>query len=299
MSSKIAICMPIRDRVEPETEFALKQNVGFAYELLTEVGLPVDEARNRLTERALAGGSEQIVWADADAFWVRGSLERMLSWTTDPSKIIGTVHGRRMHFSAPAAYESADLTSPVRFDVIRSTDGIIPCHFIGSHVLACSRSFLERLGPSPWALDEGDGSEDCALARRTIVAGCSMYLDTRVWTFHVENGIMYVPGSSAYALVDGKPEKRPIAPTAPFAEPRNYGPKVDAARRESTGLSDADVPRAKAEWMALVKAKVATDPLIATRFRAPTEEELASVSLGGIRMAPNTRSAGRPSVAPA
>jgi len=137
------------------------------------------------------------------------------------------------------------------------------------------------------------------LARRTIVAGCSMYLDTRVWTFHVENGIMYVPGSSAYALVDGKPEKRPIAPTAPFAEPRNYGPKVDAARRESTGLSDADVPRAKAEWMALVKAKVATDPLIATRFRAPTEEELASVSLGGIRMAPNTRSAGRPSVAPA
>jgi hypothetical protein len=205
--------MPIRDRMEPETEFALQNNVGFDYELLTEVGLPVDEARNRLTKRALASGAEQIVFADADAFWQPGCLQRMLSWTTDPRKVIGAICGARVHF-APANARPTEDPVLVTFADIRKVDGLIPCHFIGAHVLAGSRAALERLGPSPWALTSADRSEDNAFARRIREAGSGLYLDTRAWSFHVENGIMYVPGSSAYVLRDGKVEMHPLPPMA-------------------------------------------------------------------------------------
>lgn len=46
--------MPLRDKPEPETVYALEHNLGFEYELLTEVGLAVDVARNRLAQRAKA-----------------------------------------------------------------------------------------------------------------------------------------------------------------------------------------------------------------------------------------------------
>jgi hypothetical protein len=270
----VVVCMPIRERMEPETEFALENNVGFKYRLLTEVGLPVDEARNRLTERALASKAQHIVWADADAFWRPGCLERMLSWTTaDPLKVVGSVYGARMHFSAAIARQTADGVS-VPFELIRRIDGTIPCHFIGAHVLVCSRQLLERVGPQPWALDENDGSEDFAFARRIREAGCAQHLDTRAWTFHVENGIMYVPGSSAYVLVDGKLEQCSLPPTAPFPRGRDYGAVVNAARRGSWGIPEAELRR----WLlARIRADLKTGPVVAERFRIPTENELAHI----------------------
>lgn len=274
MPQKIVICMPIRDRMEPETEFALQNNVGFEYELLTEVGLPVDEARNRLTERALASGANRIVWADADAFWVRGCLERLLSWTADTSKAVATVHGRRVHFSSVNAWQSLDLSRPIGFAAIRATNGIVPCHFIGAHVLACSRALLERLGPNPWGVRDTDSSEDFAFARRIHETGCALVLDTRAWTFHVEDGIMYVPGSSAYALVDGKIEMRPLPPTAPFPPGRDYGTVVNAARRKSVGMSEPELRRAV---LARIHTELATKPVVAQRFRVPTDDELAHI----------------------
>ena len=273
-SSDVAICMPVRDRVEPETKFALENNVGVRYRLLTEIGLPVDEARNRLAERALETEAERIVWVDADAFWLPGCLERMLSWTADPSKVIGAVYGRRTHFSPVNARQSAQAIY-VGFDHIRSIDGLIPCYFIGSHVLACSRALLERLGPHPWELSDVDQSEDNAFARRIREAGCAQYLDTRAWTFHVENGVMYVPGSSAYVLVDGKPERRPLPPTLPFARGRGYGSAVDAAMRkglDSRGTSEDDRRRM---ILAPIIAGFEAEPNQAERFRMPTEHELA------------------------
>lgn len=274
----IAICMPVRDRIELETEFALSNNVSFEYDLLTEVGLPVDEARNRLTKRALASGVEQVVWADADAFWLPGCLERMLSWTSDPTKAIGSVYGARMHFSTASARPIFDPHRLVSFEEIRAMDGLIPCDFIGSHVLACSDILLERLGPRPWALRDTDSSEDAAFARRIREAGCGLYLDTRAWTFHVENGVMYVPGSSAYALVDGRVEIRPLPPTAPFQRARDYGAVVNAARWRPGTMSRPDERRA---FLGEIQAKVQTKPVYASRFRVPTEDELSHFSEPG------------------
>ena len=264
--------MPIRDRMEPETEFALRNNTGFGYELLTEVGLPVDVARNRLTKRALASTADQIVWADADAFWLPGCLERMLSWVTDPLKVIGSVYGGRMQFAVVNARQtSAPVT--VSFDLIRSVDGLIPCVFLGAHVLACSRGLLERLGPDPWTLNGADRSEDNAFARRVREADCGQYLDTRAWTFHVEKGVMYVPGSSAHVLVDGKVERRPLPPAPPFERGRDYGPAGDVARRRG---SDAFEPCIRRDTIltpirALLEER---PPNVTERFRMPTEDEL-------------------------
>lgn len=270
----VVICIPVRDRMEPETEFALKHNVGFSYRLLTEVGLPVDEARNRLTERAAASNAERVIWADADAFWQPGCLERLLTWTTDPLKMIGTVCGRRLHYSAACAwqYEGA---GPIRFELIRKIDGLIACHFIGAHVLASSRALLDRLVPKPWSLSETDQSEDWAFGRRLREAGCEYYLDTRAWTFHVENGIMYVPGSSAYALVAGKVEKRPLPPTAPFQRGRDYGPSVNAAKRNTGHAGDDAFRRAVVAW---ISKEIETKPIAATRYRIPTEDELTHLT---------------------
>jgi hypothetical protein len=272
--ANVIICMPVRDRIEPETEFALRNNIGFAHRLLTEIGFPVDVARNRLTARALASDAEHVVWIDADAFWQRGCLERVLSWMTDPMRVVGAVFGKRVHFSTVTA--QAVGGGPMSLERIREADTILPCHFIGAHVLACTRVLLERLGPNPWSLESQDKSEDVAFARRVREAGCGLYLDTRAWSFHVENGVMYVPGSPAYVLAGGNAEPRPLPPTPPFPRRRAYGAAVDDARRnvdnpfESAGADRNGV-------LARLKSDIETKPGVAERFRLPTEDELANL----------------------
>ena len=255
--------MPIRDRMEPETEFALQNNVGFKYELLTEVGLPVDEARNRLTERALASNAERILWVDADAFWQPGCLERLLSWTI-------AVFGKRVHFSTVTA-QPLGGSGHMSLERIREVDGILPCHFIGAHVLACSRVLLERLGPKPWSPSGDVTFEDVAFARRVREAGFGFYLDTRSWSFHVEKGVMYAPGSPAYVLNGGNVEPRPLPPMPPFQRRREYGLAADAApRKESPGTGWHAV-------LARLKVDIETRPNVAERYRLPNEDELANL----------------------
>jgi hypothetical protein len=178
-----------------------------------------------------------------------------------------------VHF-APANARPTEDPVLVTFADIRKVDGLIPCHFIGAHVLAGSRAALERLGPSPWALTSADRSEDNAFARRIREAGSGLYLDTRAWSFHVENGIMYVPGSSAYVLRDGKVEMHPLPPMAPFASGRDFGPVADAARRR--GGDAFESPEARRELiLARTRAIFEANPHAAQRYRMPSEDELS------------------------
>ena len=73
------IAMPMRDKPTRETLWALK-NATPEHILLTEVGLPVDEARNALAKRILEFESEEFVmWLDDDAWWLPGSIEDFVS----------------------------------------------------------------------------------------------------------------------------------------------------------------------------------------------------------------------------
>lgn len=272
----VIVLMPIRDRMEPETEFALKNNIGFNYQFFTEIGIPVDEARNRLAKRALESNADRIVWIDSDAFWLAGCLERMLSSVSaNELAVIGTVYSSRMHYAPVNAWTNEQMET-VPLSRIQEYDGLIQCWFIGSHLMAHSRALLERLGSNPWALAQSDYSEDGAFARRIRECGGTQYLDTRCWAFHVECGSMYVPYSPAYALIDGKVEERPLGATPMFPMGRSYGHTVNAARIRAARDSFGD------DFIAGVGKHIADQIAAlpecdAKHFRLPTEEELACI----------------------
>ena len=69
--------MPMRDRPEAATRYALEHHTdGFEVTLLTTRGLVLEAARQKLwaDAAALDPMPALIVWADADAFWLRGTF---------------------------------------------------------------------------------------------------------------------------------------------------------------------------------------------------------------------------------
>jgi hypothetical protein len=82
MSDKIIVCMPMRDKMRPETAQALRDNMdGFDVTLLHEIGKPVRQARNALAQRVSQlrlPPETPVLWSDDDAWWLPGTIAKMV-----------------------------------------------------------------------------------------------------------------------------------------------------------------------------------------------------------------------------
>lgn len=237
--------MPVRDTPEAATAHALEHHRdGLSVDVLTTVGLPLEAARDELWARAaaLTPRPEMVIWADADAFWLRGTFAaaaRRLA-ALGPRVLLGSFHGERRAFSRLHAYHVVDGEPRVISiaDAKAAPNGLTPAFFIGSHFLAHGPQLFDALGDAPFTLDEVTAGEDHLFCTRALRAGWSILLDARLPVFHVEAGSGYLPGRPRFIYRDGGMEMTneppPQGPQPQASPARTYGPQIDALRARLT-----------------------------------------------------------------
>lgn len=236
---RAAVLMPLRDEPESPARFALEHyGDGIELDIIHTRGLPLEAARNRLWElgAALDPQPDVVIWADADAFWLRGTLAAAAARVTELGErtIVGSFHGKRRPFSPLQAYQLRDgRVHTITIAEARSAPGgLIPAFFVGSHFFAHSPALFSLLGPAPFALGEGYIGEDHAFCVRALKAGCRILVDANLPVFHCEGSIGFLPGFPPFEYRDGAmhPAETTTAATAGPAQ-RDYGSAIDAIRR--------------------------------------------------------------------
>jgi len=249
-----AVLVPLRDRICAPTADALALTAGADATVLTEVGLPVDVARNRLAARALALRPDVVVWCDADAVWEDAQLfDRLRSDVVrlGPRALVGVVHCRREPMArAAAALDAKDFAGsplePGRHFPKAPSDpaALLRVGFVGAHVWAHAVELLDALGSDPFALGPHDPSEDSAFARRVREAGGASYVDCSAVVLHYDEqrDAAYAPEQPPFRHIAGRWQPDPSwNGRAAVAVPRSYGNTVDTARRRYLVRAGLDV----------------------------------------------------------
>jgi hypothetical protein len=230
----VAILTPVRDPklTTPEFKHAIEHNVPAGAIHLTEVGLPVDEARNRLVERvrALDPRPEFVVWADDDAYWPAHAIPRLVSHL-DKFDLVSALHGKRGPGSHVLAFTRNDDGSFTSILMPEQTPEpkLVACDFVGSHIMIHRTALLDALPSRPFDLIDGRCGEDSAFCTRVRAAGFTIAIDATLQVAHIEKGFAFLPGVEPFRIVGGKPVPAHIREFT--SEVRNYGPTIDLARR--------------------------------------------------------------------
>lgn len=228
----LAVLMPVRDVATTETVVALRENIGLKNVLLTEVGKPVDEARNTLAARALSldPAPDFILWVDADAWWPGGTLQRMIARFSNPAiDVLFGYFGGRDHYAPAFAWRRwNDLNSfpqPGRDCPLNAVEKV---ERAGFHFVLMRRAALERIGNLPFTPKPG-WTEDFSCIARMLSAGLGLYVDTGAPIAHIgDDGRAHTVGMPSGKIVRNKlllPPKPWLPPIGPrHLEPvRAYG----------------------------------------------------------------------------
>ena len=239
--------MPVRADIEPATLHAIEQHVdGAEVELIGERGLPVDVARARLWSRlrSLSAVPDVVIWSDADAFWLRGTVRHLFKrFTALGDRVaIGSFHGKRRAFSDLNAFAPyGGGMRPIRIAEARAAeDGLTESAFIGMHFLAHRPALLPLLGENPFAILPGEIGEDHSFCARLRERGCRLVLDVHLPVFHVEGDRGYLPGKPPFIYAEGgmiPTDEAPPPSGLTEQQVRSYGGTVDAIRRQAASLA--------------------------------------------------------------
>ena len=215
MKSKFVIAMPIRDVPTLETLSALEHNSP-PHRLVTEVGKPVDEARNLLARRLLEfdPAPEIVVWLDDDAWWMPGALEELVA-TLERLPHLALLCGG---FSQRTAYGNAVAggfgrilrPGPVGEPQCNAEFGqIVPIEWCGFHAVAIRTSALRQLGANPFTPINGL-ADDYSFCKRLLGKNCILACHPAVSFAHIEaaNGLAFLPGMPPFKIENRK--ARPV-----------------------------------------------------------------------------------------
>jgi len=254
LKQTVAVLTPVRDVPTAEYKFAMKNNFSLDHQVLTVKGKPVDEARNMLAQEVLAlePRPKYTVWADADAFFLAGTIERLIAdlETLPGDSAIVPMHGRRTSESDPLVHR---IVSPSILEVMslpNAPPGSEPIiervDYTAFHLLVHQTSLLERMPNNPFSIRDGDWRcEDHTFCENLRSIGGGIYVDATCPTWHIGRGIVlndagdveirdvaYCPGFRPCKIVDGVP-----TPVENFQQSvslhRHYGPAVADARERS------------------------------------------------------------------
>ena len=225
LSENVVVCMPLRDGITAPTENCLRQfHDGIDFELLTERGLPVDAARNRLSERVLSlpNRPRYVFWCDSDAVWVPGTFNRLRD---DVRKVgsralVGVLHGPRCAAAHPHVLASLRTPTgiPIRWgtDYPKSAsdpDSLMRVAFCGAHMLAHDVQLLDLVGKNPWSPGPLDCSEDFAFVRRVHRNGGTLWCDVSCAVYHYDEarGYAFLPGHRPPFIIDEQGLPKPAS----------------------------------------------------------------------------------------
>lgn len=195
---------------------------------LAAENMPVAQARNFLAKKALEVPKRVnanmrpgffCLWADSDAFWPAGTIERMLhTLRANPRiDILAGFFCKRVPFSAPLAYRG-EKTIELGADF--SMGDLVEVDHAGGHFFMHRLELLERLPEHPFTPLPDIPPEDLSFYARAREASCRIYVDTRSVVAHLDadTGLAYVPGAPAQRVTDfGTLE------AAPIGAEREYG----------------------------------------------------------------------------
>lgn len=223
----IAVCMPLRDVMEYETEYALIHNSPRNSNVFVELGLPVDVARNKIAKRVQETDAEFVVWIDSDMVWQRGSIEKLIKTLDENVDLAIAYFCARVPFQGAMAW---DLNGD---QVMLAKPGdLIELSYGGFGMAAHRRELLDRVGPDPFTIEEF--SEDTSFYKRVQQAGGRVVLNAGVPVAHMDLGRAFLPMCPPGRIVNGRleilPDKRsPEEIAAPYflsGMSRNYGPEM-------------------------------------------------------------------------
>jgi len=210
----LAILMPLRsaDDLQPETERALRLHTP-EHRLFQVVGLPVDQARNVLTEQVLAlpNPPDVVLWIDSDAFWGAGAIEALLSTMErhpNYAMMCGAFSMRSPNFPL-VAYLDAEGTNSLRPVPIGQRGGncflgdVVQIAVAGFHFAAVRTAALRSLGPEPFNVH--GATEDFSFCRQVHEAGLEIACATGIVVGHLDadTGLCFAPGQPPYIVQNG------------------------------------------------------------------------------------------------
>ena len=254
----LAVLTPTRGLPHPHFIGAMRHNIEVRYDAYDVTGYPVDVARNMLVQmvRSLPSRPEYILWADDDAYWMRGTVTRLIAAvqaSRNPKRtVVAGLHGSREPMSQHHAYiRSVDgqttdrlVTIPgVRAVGLRFASDLFECYVVGSHFFLHHVDLLDALGDAPFALPiDADFGEDFAFCDRVRSIGGTIVCDRSLPVFHCDGEFLFLPGCGAMEMVNGTP-----TPSRRYrgqgVEPRCYGSSVNVARNRWLA-KNLDIPGA-------------------------------------------------------
>jgi hypothetical protein len=241
---KVIVLIPTRGVVASELLGALVNNCEDHQLILRTVNrLPVDAARNRLAELAIAaaddvslfpaGSDPYVFWIDSDAFFLKGTLSLMIhTLETNPLiDVLAALFGPRAADRGAAAFRTAgDRESHLHPDVNFTRGDLIDVDLVGLHFLLHRVSLLRRLGSDPFGTPDAPNPDDAAFCGLIRHGGGRITVATGIPVFHVDvrNGAAYSPGIAACVIDGDRINTSTLASELP-AEMRSYGERVDRA----------------------------------------------------------------------
>jgi len=226
----MVVAMPSRQKPTAETEGALRYTA--PHLLLSEVGKPIDRARNDLAARILALRPlpEVVVLLDDDAWWLPGAVEALAETLRGlPAQVAMLAGGfcKRMPHAPLASFaKSGRASGSFAINQGAVPDGaVVRIEGCGLHACALRTSALAALGEGPFRLGPATG-EDLAFCARLRERGFEIACAPSITFAHVEveTGVTYVPFSGPLEIVANR--ARPLPPERFFQRLRAAGFKA-------------------------------------------------------------------------
>ena len=220
---KIAICVPVSRLLDQRASFAQTHAVvdaashGHQVELMVEGNherpLPIVEARNRLSIRAMEHGADYLLWIDSDATAEPGMLTRLLSRDVP---IVSALCFKRKYPVTPACGRKdtspgagmmdypAPITAVAKW--VDAHDGLgnetgsvllpdeqsplLAVDVVGTHYTLIKREVFEAT-PQPWyvrttAPTSGSTGSDWYFCKQAKEAGFASFVDLTAISGHLE-----------------------------------------------------------------------------------------------------------------
>lgn len=225
----IVVCMPVRDSLEPETEYAVRNHLP-PCRVLTERGLPVDVARNRLAKAARESDAEHIVWIDSDMFFAADAVSNLIE-VLDDADVAVAHFCVRMAYQRAVAYrgEVGAKLKQLNLGIDYEIGNTVAIDSSGFGLVAHRRELLDRLGDDPFAVD-GNSYEDYAFFRRVRKIGGRVLMHTGIPVAHVEGGEAFLPGLPTGRITNGRLEvidDKRLSNLRGEQSLRTYSPAID------------------------------------------------------------------------
>jgi hypothetical protein len=243
------VAMPTRGVVAAELLQALVNNAEGHRLILRMVSREtVDVARNRLAAEVIAaaddpelfapGTDPYVFWIDSDAFFVRGTLTRMMRTLEEhPSiDVLAALFGPRVAKHGAAAFRKLSDRESVLVPGVNCERGdVVDVEQVGFHFTLHRVSLLRALGPNPFGEPSENTSDDAAFCWRIHAGKGRIAVATGIPVFHVDerNGAAYAPGADAVGI-DGDAIDATHVPDELPLESRSYGDRINAIIRDPT-----------------------------------------------------------------